>query len=243
MKYYRLKKKLDSYKVAIKANYSTSGPKKPDLKTNEHIANNNDNTYNNNDNNSGVKNQITHNNINNVNSNNFENNKIENDNNLDNNVDDENNENNKNTHKSEIKNDTLKDPLQMQMFDKEDQELYAFRSWLKQMNYYKNRNDDFSNLKTIKEINDYLDFREGAIGHEAANYFINQKELEEEIQKLKFDMEKIKKKELERIFKELIMNSYERRFSVDKEVLLKALVGEESALSELVNYRKEYYVS
>lgn len=129
-------------------------------------------------------------------------------------------------------------------FEKENQDIYEFKSWLKKMNYYK-KNEVFTinNLKTIKEINEYLDYREGTFGNEASNYFVNQKEMEEEIEQLKTGMNLIKKEELARLFKELIMNEYERRFRVRKEDLFRAIVGEENATAEMANFRKEYFVS
>ena len=66
--------------------------------------------------------------------------------------------------------------------------------------------------------------------------------MEEEIKQLKYDMATIKSEEMKRIFKEFLVNDYERRFKVTLDIVLKALVGNDNLFFEMNNYKKEFYV-
>lgn len=58
------------------------------------------------------------------------------------------------------------------------------------------------------------------------------KELEDEVAKIRSTRIDLKKKELDRVGREFLMNDYSRRFNVDLITVVGALVGEEKAIIE-----------
>ena len=52
---------------------------------------------------------------------------------------------------------------------------------------------------------------------------------------LKNKMKKMKQEELERIGREFLLNSYEKRFKVNQDVILAAIVGEDKAKAAMAN--------
>lgn len=62
--------------------------------------------------------------------------------------------------------------------------------------------------------------------------------LEEEVLKIKHEINEMKKDELSRIGKEFMVNDYERRFNVKLDKLISALIGEEKSCSEVERIKR-----
>jgi hypothetical protein len=72
------------------------------------------------------------------------------------------------------------------------------------------------------------------------------KELEDIVSTIKSDLEILKEKEISRISKEFLINDYERRFKVNIETVLSAIVGHNNTIFEMKKIFKErnnYYES
>lgn len=72
------------------------------------------------------------------------------------------------------------------------------------------------------------------------------KELEDIVSTIKLDMEKLKDREIARISKEFLINDYERRFKINIETVMSAIVGHNNTLLEMKKIFKErnnYYES
>jgi hypothetical protein len=69
------------------------------------------------------------------------------------------------------------------------------------------------------------------------------KEMETKHNDLKKEIYNMKRKELERINKEFLVNEYERRYNVGQEVIVSVIVGEDHVNSEMNRQVKEQKVS
>ena len=84
------------------------------------------------------------------------------------------------------------------------------------------------------------------IDEEALKYITNIKALEKELAKIKEELNAMKRKELNRINKEFLLNDYKRRFGISEETIVSAIIGEDLAGTEflrLMREQKSYYKS
>lgn len=98
--------------------------------------------------------------------------------------------------------------------------------------------DDNSNKFSMKNLVETINKREKL--DEGAMEMVNViSELESQLEKLKREAKGMKRRELSRIGKEFISSDYERRFKIDLQSLISALVGEDNSHSEMNSLMKE----
>jgi hypothetical protein len=104
---------------------------------------------------------------------------------------------------------------------------------------YKEETYQDSDIFTMKAVTEYLDTKQDLDKetNELINFIDN---LEKKEIALRGKMEKIKRKELDRLFKEFLSNDYERRFNTNKAEVLNALVGEDECNQEMSKQLRDY---
>ena len=91
------------------------------------------------------------------------------------------------------------------------------------------------NMNTIEQFLEH----KSKIDSETAQLIDYIKSLENKEVELKENLGKMKKKELDRLFKEILKNDYERRFNTSSHVVISAMIGEENTLTELYRQTRE----
>ena len=107
---------------------------------------------------------------------------------------------------------------------------------LKEYFYKKRKKKQYkvSDLQKFFDENHLLKENEAFNSDEYQNYFI----LSNELFSLKQEKEKLKIKEMDRIFKEFQKNNYKQRYQVEKKVVISALIGEDNLENELFKQSK-----
>jgi hypothetical protein len=96
---------------------------------------------------------------------------------------------------------------------------------------------------TILQIKNYIELEEKIqIDNRVVQYLATIKELEEQCESLKVEINNLKEEELARINKEFLLKDYCRRYGVTQDVIVSAITGEESAINILTSQIKEQRV-
>ena len=104
---------------------------------------------------------------------------------------------------------------------------------------------DFSNIDSIpaklklKEVENYLNLTKPKINEKNVGtieqYFI----INQRIKNIKKNLIELKNNEMKRIFEEYLKKGYNRKYMVEKETVLSALIGQDNVLPELTKQMKE----
>mgnify|MGYP001569587341 CR=1 FL=1 len=94
-------------------------------------------------------------------------------------------------------------------------------------------------FKYIKEVID----KTKKIDEKSKIYIKNITELENKLKLKKEEMNELKQKELQRINKEFLTNNYGRRFNIDQNSLIGAIVGQDNASAEYSKKIREQKVN
>lgn len=98
----------------------------------------------------------------------------------------------------------------------------------------------------IKELN-YKEIKEAAekfseIDEKSSFYYKSIQELDKKLVNKKEELQNLQEKELSRISKEYLVNDYMRRFKIDQQTLIAAIVGQDYAAREYINKLREQRV-
>ena len=103
---------------------------------------------------------------------------------------------------------------------------------------------DEKDCLSFKKISKIIDSNEkNKIDNEALKYLNQIKSVEKELSDLKTELILMKNNELKRINKEFLINDYNRRFNVNQETVLSAIMGEDTASTELIRQLREQKVN
>lgn len=91
---------------------------------------------------------------------------------------------------------------------------------------------------TLKTVTDYLE-KKGTIEKSLVEIMNNIEDIDEAEKKLRILLVSMKRTELERLFKEFITNDYTRRYKVDRQTVVSAIVGEDNTQQELQKMARE----
>jgi len=91
---------------------------------------------------------------------------------------------------------------------------------------------------TIKQMAKIIE-NSKSCGKDSIDFFVRMKELENALEKIKNEMEEMKKNELIRINNEYLMNDYERRFGVSLDIVISVIIGKECAFEEYTKQLRE----
>jgi hypothetical protein len=79
----------------------------------------------------------------------------------------------------------------------------------------------------------------GDLGDEALEYIKSVQNLEFQYKEISNQMQLMKRNEIDRINKEFYTNDYQRRFRVEPETVISALIGEDNTSSEMARMKRE----
>jgi hypothetical protein len=100
-------------------------------------------------------------------------------------------------------------------------------------------NTESSIKSTCTAVDKFLTKTSTDMGKNAKDSLSLIKDLEEQLTSTKSAIHNLKRREMDRIFKEFLLYDYERRFGVKKEVVISALIGEDNIPSELSRQMRE----
>lgn len=95
---------------------------------------------------------------------------------------------------------------------------------------------------TLKAISEFLE-KKGPLGNNLIEIMNSIEDLDTLEKNLKGKLTNIKKEEMNRLFKEFVTNDYQRRYKVDRAIVISALVGEDNTMQELLKISREEKVS
>jgi hypothetical protein len=108
---------------------------------------------------------------------------------------------------------------------------------------YKKENNLYDENLNIKKIQDLMKNRAG-LADDKIEYIKTVQDLESDIKTLQSEMQIMRRNELDRINKEFYTNDYERRFKVNLEGIISALIGEDNTPNEYgkqIRDQKSYF--
>jgi hypothetical protein len=108
---------------------------------------------------------------------------------------------------------------------------------------YKRENNLFDENLNVKKIQDMLKNR-AELGEDKIEYIRSVQDIEAQLRSLQNDMQIMRRKELDRINKEFYTNDYERRYKINLEGIISALIGEDNTPNEYakqIRDQKTYY--
>ncbi len=108
-------------------------------------------------------------------------------------------------------------------------------------NYIDAHNFEDETQITLKTVTEFLDNKISLDG-DTKNILKRMESHEAKENDYKEVLNEIKKSEMGRIFKEFARNEYERRFNINKAIVISALIGEDYTTSELIRQSRELKV-
>jgi hypothetical protein len=98
-----------------------------------------------------------------------------------------------------------------------------------------------SGVLSIKQTHDFLRNR-NPLDSDTVSLIDPLKEIEQRYNDIKKEMHMMKRRELERINKEFLLNKYERRFNITQDVIVSIIVGEDHVNSEMGRQQRDQKV-